>query len=249
MIKREKINIRGVYFDSVTMDEAVAICDGLINSGGGAVYTPNAEIVQLCVEQPEHYELINSADLVIPDGAGVVLASKLLGTPLVKGKVAGVELGAHLAALAAEKGYPLFILGGKPGVAATAAENLAAKNPGLIIAGTNDGYFKEDAPIIEMIRESGAKIVFVCIGVPRQEKWIRAHRSELHGMLLCGLGGSADIYAGVAKRAPKLFIKLGCEWLWRLIREPKRIGRMMKLPKFVLGTIFRGKKDSRPRQL
>lgn len=238
MMKTEKTDVRGVLFDSVDMDEAVAVCDGLIQNGGGVVCTPNAEAVQLCVERPENYELFNSADLVIPDGAGVILAAKLLGRPLVKGKVAGVELGAELAKLAAERGYPLFILGGKPGVAEIAAEKLTAKNPGLVIAGTNDGYFRDPAPVLEKLRASGARIVMVCFGIPSQEKWMREHRAELPGMLLCGFGGSVDIYAGTAKRAPRLFIKLGCEWLWRLIKEPKRIGRMMKLPKFIFGTML-----------
>lgn len=243
-----KINIRGVYFDDVDMNEAVARCDELINSSDTphTVHTPNAEIVQLCIEKPEHYELINSASLIIPDGAGVILAAKLLKTPLTKGKVAGVELGDNLARLASEKGYSIFLLGGKPAnaeegtpcVAEEAARKLAEKYPGLKVAGTNDGYFKDDAAIIEKINASGADILYVCTGVPRQEKWMAAHRSELKVKLMLGLGGSLDIYSGMSKRAPKIFIKLGLEWLYRLLKEPWRLGRMMKLPKFVLGTLF-----------
>jgi len=235
-------------FDSVTMDEAVAVCDDLINSSDTphTVHTPNAEIVQLCVEAPEHYELINSASLIIPDGSGVILASKILKTPLVKGKVAGVELGDRLAKLASEKGYSIFLLGGKPAnadegtpcVCEAAARKLCEKYPGLTVAGTNDGYFKDDAAIIKKINDSGADILYVCTGVPRQEKWMAAHKAELNVKLMLGLGGSLDIYSGMSKRAPKIFIRLGLEWLYRLLKEPWRLGRMMKLPKFVLGTMF-----------
>nr|MBQ4318702.1 WecB/TagA/CpsF family glycosyltransferase [Clostridia bacterium] len=234
------------------MDEAVARCDELINSTDGphTVHTPNSEIVQLCIDAPEHYELINSASLIIPDGSGVILASKILKTPLTKGKVAGVELGENLAKLASEKGYSLFLLGGKPAnaeegipcIAEEAARKLTEKYPGLTIAGTNDGYFKDDAAIIEKINESGADILFVCTGVPRQEKWMAAHKAELKVKLMLGLGGSLDIYSGTSKRAPKIFIKLGLEWFYRLLKEPWRIGRMMKLPKFLFGTMFAKRK-------
>ena len=239
-----KINIRGVLFDDVDMAEAVARCEELIASDDTPhrVHTPNAEIVQLCVEQPEYYELINSASLIVPDGSGIILAAKLLHTPLVKGKVAGVELGERLAALSAEKGYRLFLLGGKPGVAEEAARKLEEKYPGMQLSGVNDGYFKDDAEVIEKINRSNADILFVCTGVPRQEKWMYAHRDELKVRLMLGLGGSLDIYSGTAKRAPKIFIRLGLEWFYRLLKEPWRLGRMMKLPKFILGTIFAKRK-------
>ena len=176
--------------------------------------------------------------MIIPDGSGVILASKILGTPLKKGKVAGVDLGWNLIKAAAEKGYGLYMLGGKPGVAEKAAANLKEMYPSLKISGYADGYFKDDETVIEKINESGADILFVALGVPKQELWMSKNRDKLKVRLMAGLGGSVDIYAGEAKRAPKIFIKLGLEWLYRLLREPKRIGRMMKLPKFVFGTIF-----------
>lgn len=237
----EKIEVRGVIFDSVDMNEALERCKGWLTDTArntpAVIHTPNAEIVQLCVEQPEMRDLINSAELIIPDGSGVVLASKILGEPLKKGKVAGVELAEHVVALCAELGLGVFILGGKPGVPQTAADRLREKYPGLIISGTRDGYFKNDAEVIAEINQSGAAFLIVCLGVPKQEKWIAAHKHELNIRLTGGFGGSVDIFAGTAKRAPKIFVKLGLEWFYRLCREPKRIGRMMNLPKFVFGTV------------
>ena len=235
----DKINVRGIDFASVDMNEAVGICRDLFYSGGlpKIIHTPNAEIVQLCIEQPEYYNLINRADLIIPDGAGVILAAKILKTPLVKGRVAGIELGENLIKLSAELGWKVFLYGGEPDVADMAAANLTAKYPNLIICGTNDGFEKDNDVVINKINDSGAEFLIVCLGVPRQEKWMRDNIDKLNVKLMVGLGGSIDGYAGIVKRAPKLFLKLNLEWFYRLIKQPSRIGRMMKLPKFIFGTI------------
>ncbi len=239
----EKISIRKVNIDNVTLDEAADIIDNFAASKSfHAVFTPNAEIVQLCVEDESMRLLVNSANLIVPDGAGVVLASKILKRRL-KGKVAGVELGERAIKCSHEKGYRVFFLGGKPNVAELAEEKLRLRYPNFNLVGTNDGYFKKEGEesdkIIEKINAANTDILFVCLGVPVQEKWIMANREKLKNVgLIMGLGGSLDSYAGTVKRAPKIFIKLGLEWFYRLIKEPKRIGRMMKLPKFVFGTIF-----------
>lgn len=239
----ETINIRGVRFCNVTLDEAAAwVADTLAAPAKcpRTVFTPNSEIVQLCIEAPEHYALINSADLIIPDGIGVIKASRILGTPL-KEKVAGIELGECTLALAAEQGYSVYFLGAKPGVAEQAAAKMKEKYPTLTVAGTHDGYFKkegnENESVLSAIRAAAPDVLYVCLGVPAQEKWIAANREALAGVKLClALGGSLDVWAGNVKRAPKLFIKLGLEWFYRLCKEPRRIGRMMKLPKFLFGT-------------
>ncbi|MCI8590256.1 MAG: WecB/TagA/CpsF family glycosyltransferase [Clostridiales bacterium] len=246
----EKISIRGVQFDDVNLEEALAIVDGFMtNECKGVVHTPNSEIVQLCIEQPAYYDLINAADLIIPDGSGVVLASKILKTPLAKGKVAGVDLAENTLSLAAKKGYKVFFLGGKPGVAERAAERMTEKYPGLMIAGVHDGYFEktgaESEAVVASINEADAQILFVCLGVPVQEEWMRANRDQLQVNVMMGLGGSLDVFAGTAKRAPKIFIKLGLEWFYRLLKQPSRIGRMMKLPRFLLGTVFSKKQRKR----
>ena len=141
----------------------------------------------------------------------------------------------------AKNGDGVFFVGAKPGVADLAAKNMTEKYPGLKVVGTNDGYFKKEGEetdaVIAKINDSGAKLLFVCLGVPVQEQWISDNKHKLTSVRMCMcLGGSLDVYAGTVKRAPKIFIKLSCEWLYRLLKEPKRIGRMMKLPKFLIGT-------------
>lgn len=247
----DKINIRGVGIDNVTLDEATEICEGFIKSDSfHAVFTPNSEIIQLCVEKPEYLPLFNSADLVTPDGIGVVYASKILGTPL-KCKTAGYDLGLEIVKLSNLHGYKIFFLGGKPGIAEAARNKLLQTYPNAVFVGCHDGYFDkgdspENAEVIRQINQAAPDILYVCFGVPAQEQWIAANRDKLTSVKLClALGGSLDGYSGNVKRAPKLFIKLGLEWFYRLCKEPKRIGRMMKLPKFLIGTVlykFRGNK-------
>ncbi len=245
-----KYDILGINVNNATMDEAVSEVSTFIDTTDAhMVVTPNAEILFMCHEDDELKKMINSASFVAPDGIGVVHAAKLYGTPL-KQKVPGCELGFNLLFEAAKKGAGVFLFGAKPGVADMAATKLKEKVPNLVISGTRDGYFKpEDEPeIIKQINDSGAKILWVCLGAPRQEKWMYAHREELNVGVMLGLGGSMDVYAGTVNRAPKIFIKLGCEWLYRLIKEPWRFSRMMKIPKVLLiakKDAKRRKKDAR----
>ena len=242
----EKINIRGVFFDNVDMNSAMESVKTLVNTEGlSYMFTPNSEIVQNCIENPEMYKIINSADLVIPDGIGVVYASKVLKTPL-KAKVPGCEVAERLMEYAAQTGDGVFFFGGgkktdeKEAVSVLAAQKMCEKYKGLNIVGTRDGYFsQEDVPsIIEEINASGAKILFVCLGAPKQEKWIYDTRDALKVNFAAGLGGTLDVFAGTAKRAPAFFLKTNLEWLYRLLCMPSRIGRMMKLPKFLFGTMI-----------
>lgn len=229
-----RIDVLGVGFDNVTMAEAVEQGMKLLRSEGmHYVVTPNPEIVEVCRENPEANRVINGADLVLPDGIGVIKGAAMLGTPL-KERTPGVEFAAHLMGRMAEEGLSLYLLGAKPGVAELAARKLTEKYPGLKIAGTHDGYFKEDAPVVEAIAASGADCVFVCLGAPKQEFWIEKNGPATGARLLCGLGGSLDVFAGTVERAPKFFCDHGLEWFYRLCREPKRIGRMMKLPLFLV---------------
>lgn len=238
----DKINIRGVMFDNVTFDEAVDRLVSSLDSGKKcALFTPNSEIVQSCIDDSSLYPIINSAELIIPDGIGVVKAGRILSTPFKGGKVAGIEVGEALISRIAGTGHSIFFLGGKPGVAEAACDKLTEKYPGAVFAGCHDGYFKkegeENESVIREINESGADVLFVCLGCPAQEKWIYTNRKKLGGVVLfLALGGSLDGYSGNVKRAPKIFIKLGLEWFYRLLCEPSRIGRMMKLPKFYFGT-------------
>ena len=229
-----RINVLGDGFDNVTMAEAVERGMELLRGEGcHYVVTPNPEIVEICREDAEANAAVNGAALVLPDGIGVIKGAAMLGTPL-KERTPGVEFAAHLVERMAEEGKRLYLLGGKPGVAELAAKNLTAKHPALQIAGTEDGYFKYDAPVIEAVRASGADCVFVCLGAPKQEKWMRKNGEATGAKLLCGLGGSMDVFAGTVERAPKFWCDHGLEWFYRLCKEPRRIGRMMKLPLFLV---------------
>ncbi len=239
----EKIDIRGIPVDNVNLDEAFAAVLAFTKTDTfHMICTPNAEIVQQCIENEDTAALIRRSDLIIPDGAGVVLASKILGTPL-KAKTPGCELGERIAKEAGKHGLRVYFLGGKPGIAELAEEKLREKYPDFQTVGTHDGYFKkegeENDAVIAAVNEAAPDILFVCLGVPAQEKWIDANRDRLPTVRAAlGLGGSLDSYAGTMKRAPKIFIRLNLEWFYRLCCQPSRIGRMMKLPKFVFGTII-----------
>ena len=244
----QKINVRGVDFAAVTPDEAAAVCTEMLDGDRACtVFTPNAEIVQLCVEQNEYYALYNGGDLVVPDGAGVVKAAKILGRPL-PGKVAGVELGERMLAVCAARGDGVYFLGAKPGVAEEAAKRMTEKYPGLRIVGTHDAR-RFESLLLGASESMGPQGIDdradQRLGVPVQERWTADNKDAFTTVRVCMcLGGSLDVYAGVAQRAPKFFVDHSLEWFYRLMKEPKRIGRMMKLPKFLFGTYlakFRGK--------
>lgn len=237
-----KTDILGLQFDNVTMEEALAIGEGFLDGDRPAVVvTPNAEIAYDASKNAEFRELLNGADLMLPDGAGVVLAAKLRKTPL-KGKVAGIDFARNMLSVFARRGTRLYLLGSKPGVAEQAAEKMKEIAPGLVICGTADGYFKDEAPVIEAINGAQAQALFVCLGAPKQEKFMLAHRDELPTVrLMAGLGGSLDGFAGNVKRAPAWMIRMNLEWFYRLCKEPRRIGRMMRLPKYVAKAAFGGR--------
>ena len=233
-----KTDILGLRFDNVTMEEALQIGESFLNGNRAAiVVTPNAEIGYDASKDAEFCSLLNQADLMLPDGAGVILAARLRKTPL-KEKVAGIDFARNMLSVFAKRGTRLYLLGSKPGVAELAAEKMKEIAPGLVICGTADGYFKDETPVIEKINASGAEAVFVCLGAPKQERFMLDHRDELPTVrLMAGLGGSLDGFAGNVKRAPDWMIKGNLEWFYRLCKEPKRIGRMTRLPKYVLKAV------------
>ncbi|MBE6564659.1 MAG: WecB/TagA/CpsF family glycosyltransferase [Ruminococcaceae bacterium] len=247
----KKINIRRVLFDNVTMAEALSRCAGYLNEKKARViHTPNAEIVQHCVEDQAFCDIVNSADLIVPDGIGVVLAGKILKTPFEGGRLPGIELCEALLSYCAENGKRVFFLGGKPGVPELAASNMVAKYPSLTVCGTRDGYFdtesEENDALIADINDARTDLLLVCLGSPKQETWMRENRGRLDVALMGGFGGSLDVFAGNVKRAPAFFCNHGLEWLYRLGTQPKRIGRMMKIPVFLAQTVSERKNHQRP---
>ena len=234
-----KIDVMGLKFDSMTMDEALSRAEALLRGDKAAyVVTPNAEIAYEALHDVQLREMLNGADLMLPDGAGVVLASKLLRTP-VKQKVAGVDFAAGLLSILERNGQSLYLLGGKPGIGELAAQKMLEAHPQLRIAGIADGYFQDEAPVIAKINASGADALFVCLGAPKQERFMVQHQQELHVHLMAGLGGSLDAFAGTVQRAPAWMIRLNLEWLYRLIREPKRFRRMLRLPKYLWAVMLK----------
>ena len=232
-----RIDVMGVGFDNLTKTEFTAKAEDMLkNKERGYVVTPNAEIVYESMHDDGFRQLLNDASMVLPDGAGVVLGAKILGTP-IKEKVAGIEFGEEVCRLLAKNGGKLYLLGGKPGIAKAAGEKLVEKYPGLTICGAADGYFKDEQAVVAKINEAKPDVLFVCLGAPKQEKFIKEHFEELDVTLMLGLGGSLDGYAGVAQRAPKWMIDLSLEWLYRLIKQPSRFGRMLRLPKFIFAAL------------
>lgn len=232
-----KTDILGVGIDDLTLAEAVEAGAALLTDGGfHYVVTPNPEFILSAKKDQGFRDVLNAADLALPDGIGVVYAAKILGRPL-KGRAPGVDFAQGLMARMAQTGQSLYLLGAKPGVAEQAAENLRRDHPGLCICGTHDGYFKEDGPVIEAIRAAKADVVFVCLGAPKQELWMAQNGPQTGARLAVGLGGCLDVFAGNVQRAPEGWQKAGLEWLYRLIKEPSRIGRMAKLPLILVDAV------------
>ena len=228
-----RTDVLGVGFDNVTKAEAVERALELIDAREGRyVVTPNPEIVMLAKENPALKEALAGADIVLPDGAGIVKGAAILGRPM-KEKVPGIDFACGVMARLAERGGSVYLFGAKPGVAEAAAETLRTKFPGLVISGTSDGYFSDDGPIIEKIKDAAPDFLLVCLGAPKQELWMAKMSGKLLVGLMVGLGGSLDVFAGTVKRAPKWMIRCNLEWLYRLIKEPKRFGRMLRLPKYL----------------
>lgn len=239
-----KVNILGVHVDTFTAPEAAdTIMKFFDEDKLHSVFTPNSEIIMHAYKNAEFAELLNSADLLTADGIGVVHASKILKRP-IKERAAGYDIARLVLQKLNYTDHKLFLFGGKPGVAEEAKAKLLQEYPELNIVGTRNGYFAEaeEAEIVEEINNSGADIVFVCLGAPKQEEWIARHRNELKVRVAMGIGGSLDVFAGRVERAPEIFCKTGMEWFYRLCKEPWRIGRMMELPKFAATVVTKGRK-------
>ena len=233
-----KIDILGIKFDNVTFDEAMdKLKSFLLGNEKKIIVTPNAEIAQLCAENKEINELINKADFIVPDGIGVIYASKILKKPL-KQKVAGVDLAFALLPILEKEKKTLFLFGGKDGVAEKAKEKIKEKYPNIIINGILNGYYSNEEEIIKEINKVQPDVLFVCLGAPKQEKFMVNNKEKINARLMFGFGGVLDVISGNAKRAPKIFVQLGLEWFYRLLSEPKRFKRMLKLPKYLMNAIL-----------
>jgi N-acetylglucosaminyldiphosphoundecaprenol N-acetyl-beta-D-mannosaminyltransferase len=247
----DKLSIMGVRIDNLSMDEVLKIAEEKIEKDEQyIIYTPNTEFIMMCQKDEEFLNLMNESDINIPDGIGLIYAGKIKKHPL-KEKVGGYDLSVNLLKMANDKGLKLYVVGGKPGVAEAAMENVREKYPGIKIVGTQHGYFKgthlgkkgheEEIAVIEDINKHQPHILFVGFGAKKQELWIENNKDLINANVIIGNGGTLDGLAGIVKRAPDIFIKLGLEWLYRLMKEPKRIKRQIVLPVFMLKVIFGNK--------
>lgn len=233
---RKLTHVLGVPFDAITMEDAVAKAKSLLREEGGhIVCTPNPEIVMEAQKDQALMDILKGADLVVPDGIGVVWASRYSEIRLTE-RVAGFDLTQNLMADLAGTEHTFYFFGGAPGVASAAARKMMKKYPGLKVVGVHNGYFdeKEEKRIIQDIKAKSPSILLVGLGAPKQEKWIYDNLRLIDAKVAIGVGGSFDVMAGNVKRAPMIFRKLGLEWFHRLITQPTRWRRMMRLPKFAL---------------
>lgn len=230
------ISLLGVRVHSVDMATTLDTIRGYVASERPHyIVTADASAIVIAHDDPEFREIANRADLVTPDGAGILLGAKLLGTPL-DSRVSGVDIARNVCRMAAEEGFSAFLFGSAPGVADQAAENLKRDIPGLVIAGTHNGFYgpSDEPAIVAQIRESGAKALLVALGIPRQEKFISKHLEDLGVCVAIGVGGSLDVFSGTVKRAPVWMQRHGLEWAYRLAQNPKKISKVATLPRFVM---------------
>lgn len=218
----------GIRLPNLTMSEAVARVEHAMQGGKTAepVFFVNPDCLNKTFSDPEYAAILRSADHVLPDGIGLTVAGKILGTPL-RQNVNGTDMLPFLCAMLAKNSQSLFLLGGQPGVAERMAEKLVATY-GVKIAGTHHGYFDHQSasgPVIDLINRSGADLVLVAFGAPLQEKWITAHRQHLEVGAVLGVGGLFDFYSGKTKRAPRWLREIGLEWAYRILQEPGRMWR------------------------
>lgn len=229
-----RVNVLGVGIDNLTLSEAVDKALSLISEHRCAyMVTPNPEIVMAAWDDPKVSKAIENADLVIPDGVGVMQAARILGTPL-REHMPGIDAATEIIKRLASRGGSVFLYGARPGVAEKAAERMKQRFPGLVICGTNDGYGNDDGAVVSKINAAKPDFVMVCLGVPKQELWMAKYAAKLDAGLMAGLGGTIDVFSGQVKRAPLIWQKLKLEWLYRCFEEPKRFRKIKRIPQFII---------------
>ena len=233
------VTILGVRVDCVSPGETLAEIDRFVAAGTPHhIVTADASMVITARHDPALREIIEGADLVTPDGFGILWASRQMRTP-VPHKVSGVDLVGELCRLSPAKGYRLFFFGAGPGVAEEAAAKMRALYPGTQIVGTRDGFFTptQEPEVVAQIQAARPDIVLVALGIPKQEKWIARHKDVLGASVLVGVGGSFDVFSGRVRRAPPFMQQHGFEWLYRLYKNPRKFAKVMTLPEFAWLTL------------
>ena len=247
VITLKKINVLDVPINNITMSQAVEFAEDVLqkDAKNTLVFTPNPEIVYIAHKDSGFREVLKEADLLLPDGIGVVKASEKLGTPLTS-RVAGYDFLLELLKIADKHHLRVFLLGGKPSVADRAAKSISAQYSGINICGTQDGYFDDtnNHEVIQKINEAAPDILVVCLGAPKQETWLVKNSDALQFRLAIGAGGAIDVISGDVRRAPKFIQRIHLEWLYRALCDPKRIPRLLVLPKFKRAVKKQAKKNN-----
>lgn len=239
-MERRTAKILGYDVDLFNFDQATDYIIQKSETQSTQTITLNPEMIELGEKDKEFSEILKSADLLIPDGFGVKLALKIYG--ISQERIPGIEFAGRLIKYCAEKSHPVALIGAKEETLQAAYQKLKEGNQNLNIVYARNGYFKKDEEraIIDEIKSKNPKLVLVALGVPKQEIFIREYKNEFPNTIFVGVGGSFDVWSGNIKRAPKIFRQLGCEWLWRLIKEPSRFNRMFPtLPLFLFKVIIK----------
>ena len=231
---QKKVNLFGVFIDDISKEDALVLAMKSLSDGEArSFFTPNLEMLDGARRSEGIRRILNGATVCLPDGIGVNMISKLLGTP-IKSSAAGIDFGEMLIERAAKTNARVFLLGGRRDVAEAAAENLKKRHQNLVVCGVHHGYFSsyEAQSVIEQISSADTDILFVCMGFPRQEKFVYEMGESLRGVkVFACLGGALDVWSGEKTRAPVTFRRYGLEWLWRIICEPSRAERfILSLP-------------------
>lgn len=228
-MERNLVKIQRLNVDTFTIDEAIKYA----NTISGQVITINPEMIENASQNPDFAEIINSAELVIPDGIGVEIGLKILGYNVRR--IAGIEFSHRMIEECAKNSQSVALVGAKPQIVKKAKENLEKEISGLYITYAHDGYFSNDEEIINELKIRQPRLVLCALGSPKQEEFIIKAKQVLPNALFVGVGGSFDVWSGVVERAPEIYQKLGLEWLYRTVKEPKRFKRIFPtLPLFVL---------------
>ncbi len=228
-MERDIVKLQGLNIDTFSFEEAVEYAKNI----SGQVVTLNPEMVNNACVDPDFAEIINSAELVIPDGVGVELGLKILGFDVRR--IAGIEFSHRLIAECAKNQHSVALIGAKPEIVEKAKENLQKEFPDLYITYIHDGYFDDDEQIIRELKIRQPRLILCALGSPKQEEFIYNNKKDFPESIFIGVGGSFDVWSGVVERAPEIYQKLCVEWLYRTIKEPKRFKRIFPtLPLFVL---------------
>ena len=228
-MERNIVKLLGLNVDSFTFEEAIEYAKTI----SGQVVTINPEMINNAVQNPEFAEIINNAELVIPDGIGVQIGLKILGYNVRR--IAGIEFSRRMVEECAKSEQSVALVGAKPEIVQKAKENLEHEIQGLYVTYAHDGYFRDDDEILNELKIRQPRLVLCALGSPKQEKFILKAKELLPDALFVGVGGSFDVWSGVVERAPEIYQKLGLEWLYRTVKEPKRFKRIFPtLPLFVL---------------